>query len=138
MLFISNLNTSMNTNPIPKWQFWTGWVLSGLVILAFAFAGAMKFVPPDEAAKVELAKVGGDPAKVPVLGVTEIACTVLYAIPQTAVLGAVLLTGYMGGAIATHARIADPFVAQAIIGVLVWAGLWLREPRLRAILPFRR
>lgn len=95
----------MNTTPVPKWQFWTGWVLSGLVILAFSFAGAMKFVPQDEASKAELAKVGWDPAKVPSLGITEIACTVLYAIPQTAVLGAVLLTGYMGGAIATHARI---------------------------------
>jgi hypothetical protein len=61
----------------------------------------------------------------------------IYAIPQTAVLGAILLTGYMGGAIATHVRVGDGVVVHIIIGVLVWLGLFLREPRLRAILPWR-
>jgi hypothetical protein len=60
---------------------------------------------------------------------------VCYLIPRTAVLGAVLLTGYLGGAIATHARLGEPFVAPIILGVVVWAGLWLRDPRLRALLP---
>jgi hypothetical protein len=127
----------MNT-PVPKSQYWTGCVISGLVILAMLFAGAMKFAPADENAQKELARIGWSPSQVPKLGATEITCTILYAIPQTAILGAVLLTGYMGGAIATHVRIGDPFVIQAVIGVLVWAGLWLREPRLRAILPLRR
>lgn len=71
------------------------------------------------------------------LGITELVCTILYAIPQTSVLGAILLTGYMGGAIATHVRVGDMFLVQAGLGVLVWLGLYLREPRLRAILPWR-
>lgn len=128
----------MNATPVPKAQLWTGRVLSGLVVLAMVLAGSMKFGPVDENAEKELATIGWNANKLPALGITEIVCAVLYAIPQTAVLGAVLLTGYMGGAIATHVRVGDPFVVQAVIGVLVWAGLWLREPRLRAILPLRR
>jgi hypothetical protein len=69
------------------------------------------------------------------LGVVELLSVVCYLIPRTAVLGAVLLTGYLGGAIATHARLGEPFVAPIILGVVVWAGLWLRDPRLRALLP---
>jgi hypothetical protein len=72
------------------------------------------------------------------LGIVELACTVLYVIPRTSVLGAVLLTGYLGGATATHVRIGDPFYTTVGLGVLVWLGLYLREPRLRALLPLRR
>jgi hypothetical protein len=71
------------------------------------------------------------------IGAVELLCTVLYAIPQTSVLGAVLLTGYLGGAVATHVRVGDPFVAPLVLGVLVWAGLFLRDARLRALLPRR-
>ncbi len=73
------------------------------------------------------------------LGITELVCTVLYAIPQTAVLGAILVTGYLGGAVATHARIHDAqLILPAIFGVLVWLGVYLRDARLRAVLPFRK
>ncbi|MBL8858078.1 MAG: DoxX family protein [Planctomycetes bacterium] len=72
------------------------------------------------------------------LAILEIACVVIYLIPHTAVLGAVLLAGYMGGAICTHWRIGEPFHMQILIGVVVWFGLWLREPRLRVLLPLRR
>jgi hypothetical protein len=71
------------------------------------------------------------------LGIVEIACTVVYAIPQTAVLGAILLTGYLGGAIATHVRLEEGFLPPVILGVLVWLGIYLRDARLRALLPFR-
>lgn len=71
------------------------------------------------------------------LGVTELACTLIYVVPQTATLGAILLTGYLGGAIATHVRIADPFWGPAVGGILVWLGLFLREPRLRKLIPLR-
>ena len=71
------------------------------------------------------------------LGIVELTCTILYLIPQTAVLGAILLTGYMGGAIATHLRMGEPYAFQIVFGVLIWGGLYLREPRLRAILPLR-
>lgn len=71
-------------------------------------------------------------------GVLELACMIVYAIPQTSVLGAVLLSGYFGGAIATHVKLGEPFTAPLLIGVLVWTALWLREPRLRALLPLRK
>lgn len=72
------------------------------------------------------------------IGITLIVCTLLYLVPRTAVLGAILLTGYLGGATATHFRVDDPnFLFAATFGVLVWAGLYLREPRLRALLPLR-
>jgi hypothetical protein len=74
--------------------------------------------------------------------VTLLVCTVLYAVPQTAVLGAVLLTAYLGGAVATHVRVGSPQFSHVLFGVylglFVWGGLWLREPRLRALLPLRR
>ena len=76
------------------------------------------------------------------LGVTLLICTVLYVIPQTAVFGAVLLTAYLGGAVATHVRIGSPLFSHVLFGVylglFVWGGLWLREPRLRALFPLRR
>jgi hypothetical protein len=72
------------------------------------------------------------------LGILELVCTVLYAIPRTAVLGAILLTGYLGGAIATHVRIGDDFTPPVIMALLLWGGLYLRDARLRALLPLRR
>jgi xanthine/uracil permease len=71
------------------------------------------------------------------LGIVEIACAVIYAIPRTAVLGAILVTGYLGGAIATHVRIHDNFIPPVVMGVLAWLGLYLRDARLRALLPLR-
>jgi hypothetical protein len=71
------------------------------------------------------------------LAILELSCAVIYLIPATSVLGAILLAGYMGGAICTHWRAGDPFVVQAVLGILVWLGLGLREPRLRALLPLR-
>ena len=72
------------------------------------------------------------------IGTAELISTLLYAIPQTSVLGAILLTGYLGGAIATHVRIGEPFVVQAGIGVAVWLGLFVRDARIRALIPLRR
>lgn len=71
------------------------------------------------------------------LGLLELACTVLYLIPRTAVLGAILLTGYLGGAVAAHVRIGEPFFVQVLLGMLVWGGLYLREPRLQALIPLK-
>jgi hypothetical protein len=72
------------------------------------------------------------------LAILELSCTAIYVIPRTSVLGAILLTGYLGGATATHVRISDPsFAAPIVLGVLVWLGLYLRDARLRALLPLR-
>ena len=121
---------------VSKKLFWAGWIVSVLPAPMLLFSAAMKFALPKEA--VEGFTHLGWPAKLAVpLGIVEVTCTLLYLFPRTAVLGAVLLTGYMGGAIATHVRIEEPFVVQAAIGVVVWLGLYLRDGRVRSLLPFR-
>jgi hypothetical protein len=126
----------MNANN--KILTWTGWVISGLVVLMMTFSAIMKFMNPPEVAEQLKKKFEYPPELTLVLGIVEISCVILYAIPQTSVLGAVLLTGYLGGAVATHVRVNDNFVFPAIGGVLVWLGLFLRDPRVRALLPIRR
>lgn len=114
-----------------------GWIIGVLPCLLLIFSGAMKFmpVPPESAAMFE--HIGWRPEQMSTLGVLELACVIIYLFPRTAVLGAILLTGYMGGAIATHVRVGDPVYLHIVIGIAFWLGLWLREPRLRQILPLR-
>jgi hypothetical protein len=122
---------------------WTGYVMSGLVILFLLFDGGIKLVPLEIVTQTS-GEIGlpTDASFARLLGVLTLIGVVLYAVPQTAVLGAILLTGYMGGAIATHLRIDSPLVSHTLFGVylglLIWGGLYLREPRLRALIPFRR
>ena len=124
------------TVPVSKTVLWTGRIISALPVLMLLFSGVMKLAKP--AVVVEgFVRLGYNENLAVGLGIVEIACAIVYAIPQTAVLGAILLTGYLGGATATHVRIGDPFIAPIILGVLVWLGLYLRDPRLRAILPLR-
>lgn len=118
---------------------WTGRVLSGLAILFFLFDGVAKLFKP---AVVVTATVGlGFPeSEIVGIGITLLICTLLYVFPRTSILGAVLLTGYLGGAIASKVRIHAPAfdICFAIIfAAIVWGGLWLRNPRLRAILPLQ-
>jgi hypothetical protein len=121
----------------------TGYVMSGLVILFLLFDGGIKLVPLEIV--TEISAQLGLPASVEfarMLGIMTLIGVVLYAVPQTAMLGAILLTGYMGGAIATHLRIGSPLFSHVLFGVylglLIWGGLYLRDPRLRALIPFRR
>ena len=86
----------------------------------------------------EFARIGWPEGALNGLAFLQLGCLVLYLIPPTAVLGAVLLTGYLGGAIVTHLRVGQPFVMPVLIGVVVWAGLYLRDMRLRALLPLRK
>jgi DoxX-like family len=120
-----------------KAMFWSGWILSGLAGAMLLISGLFKFAPMSPEAEQGLQHIGWRADQVGTLGILEIACVILYLIPQTAVLGAILVTGYMGGAIATHLRVGDPFIVQAIIPMVFWLGLWLREPRLRQLLPLR-
>lgn len=121
-----------------RWMTWTGRVLSGLVALGLVASASGKLMGSEELAK-GFTEVYLYPAGVLLwIGVTELLCVLLYAIPQTAVLGGLLLTAYLGGAVATHVRAGDAWVAPVVFGVLVWAGLFLRDPRLRALLPLRR
>ena len=117
---------------------WVGRVITGLVGLMLVFSATMKFRNPPEVAEQFVGKLGYPEDLILAIGGVEICCVILYLIPQTAILGAVLLTGYLGGAVATHVRIHDNFAGAAIGGVLVWLGLYLRDPRIRALLPIRR
>lgn len=116
---------------------WTGWVISVLASLVFLFSGLMKVKGGPELEQ-GLAHLGLPASMILTLAVLEIACVVIYLIPPTAVLGAILLAGYVGGAIVTHWRVGDPVVVQIVLGLLVWLGIYLREPRLKALIPVRR
>lgn len=123
--------------PVSTKMLWAGRIVSALPVLMLLMSGIMKLVKP--AGVVEgFAHLGYSDSLALPLGIVELACTVLYVIPQTAVLGAILLTGYLGGATTTHLRIDEPFIAPVILGVLVWLGLFLRDPRLRELIPLRR
>jgi hypothetical protein len=113
-----------------------GWVFSVLPSAMLIMSAGFKFSGAKEVTE-GLKSMNWDPKLATPLGATELACTILYLIPQTSVLGAILLTGYMGGAIAVHVGKGENFVVQALIGVVIWLGIFLREPKLRAILPLR-
>ena len=99
-------------------------------------SAAMKFAKP--AAVIEGFEKLGWPARYAIgLGILEVACTIVYLIPRTAMLGAILVTGYLGGAVATHVRAGEAFYGPAILGVLAWLGLYLRDARVRALIPLR-
>ncbi|HKB41830.1 MAG TPA: DoxX family protein [Gemmataceae bacterium] len=125
--------------PVSKGMLWTGWILSALPALFLLVDGVMKLIRP--AVVVETTVQLGYPESVILgLGTVLLACTVLYLIPATSILGAILLTGYLGGAVATHVRVEDGLFAvlfPVILGALLWGGLVLRESRLRALLPLR-
>lgn len=116
----------------------TGLVLSWLVGLFLLFDGGARLV--GFAPYVEgLTKVGYDAALAPWIGLSLLVSTILYAVPRTTVLGAILVTGYLGGAVATQVRVGDPwFLFPVVMSALAWAGLWCRNPRIRELLPFVR
>lgn len=120
---------------------WAGRILSGLAVLFLTMDGAIKLVPiqPVTDSLKELGYPTTD-SFARLLGVVTLACTALYAWPRTALLGAVLLTGLMGGAIASHLRLGDPLFTHTLFGVwlglIFWGGLWLRDERVRRVMPF--
>jgi hypothetical protein len=100
------------------------------------FSGGLKLIKP-AAVVEEFARLGYPESLILGIGLLELACTVAYAIPRTSIIGAILLTAYLGGATATHVRIGDPFFGPIVVGVLVWGGVFLRDDRLRALIPLR-
>jgi DoxX-like family len=122
--------------PISNKLVWTGRIVSALIILLLLFSGVRKSFKSAQVVD-EFTRLGYPESVTLGIGIVEIACAIIYAIPRTAVLGAILVTGYLGGATATHVRIGDPFIMPILIGVLVWVGLLLRENRLRALIPLR-
>ena len=135
------MHTTMPSASASNAALWAGRIMSGLVIVFLLGDGAMKLVPL--AIVVETSEQIGIPAHLArPLGILTLLCTALYAIPRTSVLGAILLTAYLGGAVATHVRIGSPLFTHILfgvyLGVLIWGGLYLRDERLRALIPFTR
>lgn len=130
--------TDLQTS-VSKTSLWVGRIAGGLPALFLLVDGAMKLAKP--AVVVEATtKLGYSESVIIPLGIVLIACTLLYLIPPTSVLGAILLTGYLGGAVATHVRAGEPLfsvVFPIIFGVLLWLGLYLVDVRLRALIPLR-
>ena len=127
--------------PKRRWLSRAGWGLSGLMIAFLLFDSLSKLALERHVVEATT-QIGYPVGVIRALGVICLACTVLYAVPRTAVLGAILLTGYLGGAIASKVRIEDPLFSSTLFGVyfglLVWGGLWLRDPWLRTMIPLRR
>lgn len=132
-------------SPVPvaprwhRWAVWAGWIIS-LAPLYIVLTSANWKLTENPWYVREFARIGWQAPMLPVLASLQLAAIVLYLIPQTALLGAVLLTGYLGGAIASYVRIGEwyPPLVPFTTAALAWLGLWLREPRLRALIPFRR
>lgn len=113
---------------------WISWVLAVIPCLLLAMSSFMKFQGSPEVLK-GFAHVGIPASMMKPLAILEILCVIVYLIPATSVAGAILLTGYMGGAICTHWRVGDPFWVQIILPIVFWLALWLRDDRLKALLP---
>ncbi|HEX7295149.1 MAG TPA: DoxX family protein [Pyrinomonadaceae bacterium] len=116
---------------------WIGRILSILAALPFFPSAAFKFIDGPEVTE-GFAHLGLPERTMLPLGILEVACVVIYLIPPTSVLGAILLTGYLGGTIITHWRVGEPPIMQIIMGILIWLGLYLRDDRLRTLIPIWR
>jgi hypothetical protein len=137
------MSTIAEAASVSRPALWLGRVLSGLVIVFMLFDGAIKLVPwPVVTETMDRIGYGSSETLARTLGVITMACTLLYAIPPTSIVGAILLTGYLGGAMASHLRIGSPLLSHTLfglyLGLMVWGGLWLRDRNLRTLIPFRR
>ena len=132
------MQTATQTALASRKMLWAGRIMSALVVLFLLFDSGlkvMKLAPAVEAS----ARLGFLASLLLPMGIAELICVVLFVIPRASILGAILLTGYLGGATASQVRLQDPwFFFPVVIGVLVWGGLFLREDRLRALIPLRR
>jgi hypothetical protein len=118
-----------------KGRLWAGRIVSAAPVLMLLMSAGMKLLHRPEFVQSFTGQLGYKESSLLPIGLLELLCTVLYVLPWTRVIGAVLLTGYLGGAVATHVRIGEPFLMPLLLGALLWLGLYLRDPRLRAFLP---
>jgi hypothetical protein len=123
-------------------SLWAGRIMSGFVVFFLLVDAGFKLIRPLPAPAVEaFGKLGYPVAFAGGIGILLLACVAVYLIPRTSILGAILLTGYLGGAVASHVRVGDPWFSHALfpvyVGLLVWGGIYFREPRLRAVIPLR-
>jgi hypothetical protein len=132
---------SRDTGQVSRSTLMVGYALTGLAALFLAFDTVMKLLAVQQAVQSTTA-LGYPASALFTIGVIELVCLTLYLVPATSVSGAILLVGYLGGAVATHVRVGNPLASHVLfpvyVAALLWGGLYLREPRLRALLPFRR
>ena len=129
-------STNQTATPSKK-RLWAGRIISAIPVLLLLFSGVMKLMKPAPVLQ-GFAHYGYPESLIVGIGILEIACTVVYAIPRTSILGAILVTAYLGGATATNVRVGDPAVVMTVLlGVLAWVGLYLRDNRLSALVPLR-
>jgi len=133
------MSSATQAAPTSKKMTWAGRIVSGIIVLLLIFDGVTKVIKERHVLEAS-AQLGYPVNSIVGIGATLLICVVAYAIPRTSVLGAIFLTGYLGGAVATHVRVGDPMfdiVIPVVVGALVWGGLFLREGRLRALIPLR-
>jgi hypothetical protein len=134
------MQASAQPAPVSTKKLWAGIIISALPALFLLFDGVMKLIKPPIAVETTV-QLGYQESVILPLGIVLLACTVVYLIPRTSVLGAILLTGYLGGAVATNVRVGNPLFTHILfpiyVGALIWGGLYLRDARLRALLPLR-
>ncbi|MGH7558755.1 MAG: DoxX family protein [Gemmatimonadota bacterium] len=135
------MESAVQTAPLSNKRLWAGRILSALPVLFLLWDSAMKLVKPSVVVD-SFARLGYPQGIAVEIGILQLVCVAFYVVPRTSVLGAILLTGYLGGAVATHVRVEDPLFSHvlfpAYMGVLLWAGLYLREVRLHPLIPLRR
>ncbi len=124
------------SSPLSKKMLWLSYIMATVPVLLLLMSGVMKVMAPPFVAE-GFVHLGYPESLTLGIGIVELLCVVLYLIPQTAVLGAILLTGYLGGATASHVRIGEPFHMAILLGVALWGSLYLRDARLRALIPLR-
>jgi hypothetical protein len=133
------VQSDIQTNLVSNKALWTGRIIVLLPALFLLLDGVMKLVKPAPVVEATV-RLGYSENVILPLGIVLLICTVLYLIPLTSVLGAILLTGYLGGAVATHVRAGEgafPILFPVVFGMLLWGSLWLRDQRLRALIPLR-
>lgn len=136
----NTIHSATQMAAVSKGRLWAGRIMSALPALFLLMDGVMKLVKPEFVVKATV-QLGYPESVIFGLGIVVLVCVILYVVPRTAVLGAILLTGYLGGAVATHVRVSDPLFSHALfpvyVATLLWGGLYLREERLRALIPLR-
>jgi len=134
------MSSNVEAAPASKGAQWAGYIVSALPALFLLMDGVMKLFKPAVVVDATT-KLGYLESVIIPLGLVLLICTVLYLLPLTSILGAILLTGYLGGAVATHVRVAEGTFSiffPVIMGILLWGGLYLRDTRLRALIPLRK